>query len=62
MPPLLCAASVEGPALGAAAGVLCGWFVGVLVLPVLWRFLGEEAAFGNLEFTGLSMHMLKQKS
>ena len=34
MQPVLCAAGVVGPELGAAAGVLCRWFVGVAVLPV----------------------------
>ena len=38
MQPLLCAAGVVGPALGAAAGVLCRWFVGDAVLPVCGDF------------------------
>ena len=38
MKPLLCAAGMEGPALEAAAGLLCRWFVGGAVLPVLGEF------------------------
>ena len=34
----MCAAGVVGPALGAAAGVLCRWLVGVAVLPVEGEF------------------------
>ena len=37
--PLQCAAGVLGPALGAAAGVLCRWLVGGAVLPVCGGFL-----------------------
>ncbi len=39
MQPLMCEAGVMGPALGAAAGVICRRFVGVAVLPVCGDFL-----------------------
>ena len=38
MQPLLCAAGVVGPALGAAAAGLCKWLVGGAVLPVCGEF------------------------
>jgi len=46
MQPLLCAAVVERPALGAAAG-LSRWFAGVAVLLLSGDFVEEEAALGN---------------
>ena len=49
MLPLLCAAVVVGPALGAAAG-LCRWFVGVAVYTVGFAIgLDHEGRFGEEE-------------
>ena len=45
--PLLCAAGVVGPELGAVAGVLCRWFVVGCSFAGLGRFPEEEAALGN---------------
>ena len=46
MQPLLCAAGLVGPALGAAAGP-GGWFIGVAVMPVCGNFQEEESLLGN---------------